>query len=194
MKTYTNFITERAGGPASPKGRRQALRAAAQNAHNRNKKGGNHQNNPAATPKDNVAGAAERLKKQAAERKAKQPPKAPSASGGGMRGGAIKSAARRATARTALERRKGGILGGVKSALGGDVIGMKRREGDSKTMDQERQKMKQKARTDFGKKAGEVAKKELRDVFRLPKQREVGVSTGGGLSGPKTRSSGGGAA
>lgn len=50
-----------------------------------------------------------------------------------------------------------------------------------------------KSQKEAGKKTAEIAKKELRKFFTRPKPNEVGVSGAGAITGPRTRSSGGGA-
>lgn len=209
MKTFNNFITERAGGPASPGGKDRKNKQSAQNAANRRANmikrdakrqvGGDNRSAdpwagsstvPKPKPKTRRPGPAD-------SKKAPNVPKAPAPRGlGGRR--QVGQARTRGIVDKTLQQRKSGFMGGLKSSLGGDVIGMRHRKGDTLkgdtlVMDKRREQMNKKSREEAGKKVGQAAKKELRDVFRLPKQKEVGVSQGGGLTGPKTRSSGGGA-
>ena len=91
-----------------------------------------------------------------------------------------------------FDKRKSGIKSGIKSALGGDIIGAKPRQGESRGEKVARLSDQKKSRADFGKKVASGAKRELRDVFRLPKgNAQVGGTMG--LQGPKSRSSGSGA-
>ena len=55
----------------------------------------------------------------------------------------------RSKAKAKVDQRKDGKLGGVKRALGGDVIGMRGKKGENALQKQERQKMNKKAQGDF---------------------------------------------
>ena len=110
-------------------------------------------NNPAKTPFNNVAGAANRTGGNNGggsnrggsnpQQKPAQKPENVRRVGLGRTQGQIKKT---------LDDRKGGVMGGIKSALGGDVVGMRARKGDTKMMDSQRQKMNKSARKEFGKK------------------------------------------
>jgi len=76
----------------------------------------------------------------------------------------------RQDARDNMESRKGGFRGGMKSALGGDVIGMRGKKGETDIEKQERRKMNRKAKADFSRKkvqqAGSAVKNTVGSVAR----------------------------
>lgn len=132
MKTYGEFITERAGGPASPKGRAQAAKAGAQNQQNRNKKPGALV--PVKTGPNTGGNQKENLGKRPTPQSRPQ----------GVSGFKRPTTARTGQRANALERyreksNKTGFKAGVKQALGGDL-----RSKDAST--------RRKAQHEFGKK------------------------------------------
>ena len=114
-------------------------------------------NNPAKTPKDNVSGSADRLKAQR-EADRKEADRKRNAEAEGARN---------------IAKRKQGTTAGVKSALGGDVIGMRGRRGETPEEKKQRQNMNKKNRGDFAKKkvqqTGNVVKSAPGKALNLTK-------------------------
>ena len=83
------------------------------------------------------------------------------------------------SAKDNIEKRKSGVGGGVKSALGGDVIGMRGKKGETPEEKRQRQDMNKKYRGDFAKKkvqqTGNAAKSAVGKTFSaLTKQGKSG--------------------
>ena len=90
-----------------------------------------------------------------------------------------------------VDQRKDGFSGGVKKALGGDVIGMKPPKGEKENalQKQERQKMNKKARGDFASKKIQQTGNLALDVGKRALDRgPAGDPTAGGGSKPETTS------
>lgn len=85
------------------------------------------------------------------------------------RNAAADKRSRERAADSEISKRKSGVSGGVKSALGGDVIGMGRKAGDTPEMDEKRKEMNRKAKGDFAKKkvqqTGNLAKSAVGKTY-----------------------------
>ena len=137
-------------------------------------------NTPAKTPQDNVSGSAERLKQQ---QKARDEQERIKAKGEGIKKARNAPGAQRARAKANVEDRKKGVGGGIKSALGGDVIGMRAPRGKKENAleKQERQKMNKQARGDFAKKktqdAGRAVGGFVRGAFAAAEKGKATADT-----------------
>ena len=96
---------------------------------------------------------------------------------------------RQKNAQKNIQKRKSGISGGIKSALGGDVIGMRAKPGDSKETKAAIARRNRENRSQFAKKkvqqTGNLVK-DLANTALEPEKDVVGTSQGSSFSGGAT--------